>query len=100
KVAFIDRGLCGFAIKAANAAGEGAVGVIIANITAAQGAAINMGTTDPPCPAPPSPNPLGGCTIGALSLSFNDGQAWRSTLALGTVNARMKRDPVVLRDGS
>jgi len=98
KIAFIDRGLCGFAIKAANAAAEGAVGVVIANITAAQGAAINMATTNPPCPAQPASS-FGGCTVGTLSLSFDDGQAWRATLALGTVNATLKRD-ANFRDGS
>ncbi len=58
-----------------------------------------MATTDPPCPAQPG-NPLGGCTAGTLSLNFADGEAWRSTLAAGTVIARLKRDPVIFRDGS
>jgi large repetitive protein len=107
KIAFIDRGGAGgncaqgFAGKTANAAAAGAVGVIIANVATSGNPTIapGMGTTNPPCPAQPG-NPLGGCTIGALSLNFADGESFRNTLALGTVNARLKRDPVVSRDGS
>ncbi len=96
KIAFIDRGgaggTCGggFVQKALNAQNAGAVGAIIANISTsgAPTVAPNMGGV----------NPL--VTIGTLSLNFLDGEAWRTTLALGTVNARLKRDPVVQRDGS
>lgn len=45
KVAIIDRGVCGFAVKAKNAQNAGAVGVIIANNAA--GAAPGLGGADP-----------------------------------------------------
>lgn len=45
KVAVIDRGVCGFAVKAKNAQNAGAVGVIIANNAA--GAAPGLGGADP-----------------------------------------------------
>ena len=105
KIAFIDRGgaTCpaGFAGKTANAAAAGAVGVIIANVASSGTPTVapNMATTNPPCPAQPSAS-FGACTIGTLSLNFADGGAWRAALASGTVNARMKRDPVIARDGS
>lgn len=44
KVAIIDRGVCGFAVKAKNAQNAGAIGVIIANNAA--GAAPGLGGTD------------------------------------------------------
>lgn len=105
KIVFIDRGgaTCpaGFAGKTANASTAGAVGVIIANVATSgnRDIAPNMGTTNPPCPAQPG-NPLGGCTVGTLSLNFADGEAWRAALASGTVTARLKRDLVIQRDGS
>jgi hypothetical protein len=104
KIAFVDRGgacAAGFSTKDSNAAAAGAVGVIIANVSSSAfpGTAPNMGATNPPCPAQPSAS-FGSCTIPALSLNFSDGEAWRSALALGAVNARMKRDPVIQRDGS
>ncbi|SEL83782.1 PA domain-containing protein [Roseateles sp. YR242] len=45
KVAIIDRGVCGFAVKAKNAQNAGAIGVIIANNTG--GAAPGLGGSDP-----------------------------------------------------
>jgi hypothetical protein len=45
KVAIIDRGVCGFAVKAKNAQNAGAIGVIIANNAA--GAAPGLGGSDP-----------------------------------------------------
>lgn len=45
KVAIIDRGVCGFAVKAKNAQNAGAIGVIIANNAA--GAAPSLGGSDP-----------------------------------------------------
>jgi hypothetical protein len=103
-IAFVDRGgacAAGFSTKGANAAAAGAVGVIIANVStsASREIAPNMGATDPPCPAQPAPS-FGGCTSPALSLGFTDGEHFRAALLAGTVNARMKRDPVILRDGS
>jgi hypothetical protein len=96
KIAFVDRGgvggTCGggFVQKALNAQNAGAVGIIIANVASSgnPGVAPGMGGVN------------AAVTIGALSLNFADGEAWRSTLAAGTVNANMKRDTVVGRDGS
>ena len=45
KVAMIDRGTCGFAVKAKNAQNAGAIGVIIVNNVA--GAAPGLGGSDP-----------------------------------------------------
>lgn len=44
KIAMIDRGVCGFAVKVKNAQNAGAIGVIIANNVAGT---INMGGVDP-----------------------------------------------------
>lgn len=66
-VALINRGVCGFAVKALNAQDAGAVGVVICNNdTAMPDAVIAMGGSD-------------GCelTIPAVMLSFNDCQALR-----------------------
>jgi large repetitive protein len=107
KIAFIDRGgvggICatqGFSGKTASAAAAGAVGVIIANVSTSGNPTIapNMAATNPPCPAQPASS-LGGCTIGTLSLNVSDGEAWRTAIAAGTVNATLKRD-ANFRDGS
>lgn len=45
KIAFVDRGFCGFAVKVKNAQLAGAKGVIVGN-NAAGGAAIGLGGTD------------------------------------------------------
>lgn len=61
KIAFVDRGTCGFAVKAKNAQLAGATGVIIGNNQA--GGAIGLGGTDPTI------------TIPAISVSQADGTA-------------------------
>ena len=61
KIAFVDRGACGFVVKAANAQAAGATGVIIGNNQA--GGAIGLGGSDP------------AVTIPAISVSQADGTA-------------------------
>lgn len=61
KIAFVDRGTCGFAVKAKNAQLAGAKGVIIGNNQA--GGAIGLGGTD------------ATVTIPAISVSQADGAA-------------------------
>ncbi len=94
KIAFIDRGgpcAGGFLQKAQNAAANGAVGVVIANIATSLNPTIapgmgGVGTVTP--------------LIGALSLNLANGNLFRDQFGLGaTVNARMFRPLVILRDG-
>jgi hypothetical protein len=83
-IALIDRGTCGFAVKAANAQAAGASGVIIANI--APGSAPAMGGVDP------------SIVIPAVSVVLADGNAIRAALAGGsTVTGAMLLDLTVLR---
>ncbi|MEM7282818.1 MAG: M36 family metallopeptidase, partial [Pseudomonadota bacterium] len=77
-VAFIDRGECFFADKAANAQAAGAIAVLIANNNPGEGV-LNMGAPD----NPPVVN------IPLLLVSFEDGQAFRN--AAGPVNVRLRR---------
>lgn len=81
KIAFIERGTCGFGIKAANAELAGAVGVIIGNNQGGN-AVINMAVT-------------AGVTntIPTLSVSQNNGTAIKAQLG-GTVNLSMVRGGV------
>lgn len=66
KVAIIDRGVCGFAVKAKNAQNAGAIGVIIANNTG--GAAPGLGGSDPTVVIP------------TISVSQTDGATLRSAI--------------------
>ena len=78
KIALVDRGTCGFEIKARNAQANGAVGVIVANNTAG---IINMAGDALPDP-----------TIPSLSILQTDGNAIKGQLAIPTtVNATMAR---------
>lgn len=70
KVAVIDRGTCGFAVKAKNAQNAGAVGVIIANNAA--GAAPGLGGTD------------ASVVIPTISVSQADGVKLRSAITAST----------------
>jgi Zn-dependent metalloprotease len=80
KIALVDRGVCGFSIKAHNALLNGAVGVIVANNVAVP-AVLNMGVTAGFVPEIP-----------ALMISQSDGNAIKTQLALPTaVNATMSR---------
>lgn len=64
KIAFVDRGTCGFVVKALNAQAAGATGVIIGNNQA--GGAIGLGGSDPTV------------TIPAISVSQADGSALKA----------------------
>jgi Zn-dependent metalloprotease len=79
KIAFVDRGSCGFSVKAQNAEAAGAIAVIIGN-NQGGAAVLNMaataGTTN---------------TVPSLSVSQNDGTAIKAQLALGTVTATLVR---------
>jgi Zn-dependent metalloprotease len=77
KIAFMDRGICGFAVKAKNAQLNGAIGVIIGNNAA--GAAPGMGGTD------------ATITIPSLSVSQADGTAIKAQLGVNTVTASLVR---------
>ncbi len=76
KIAFIDRGTCGFAVKAKNAQLNGAVAVIIGNNTGGTAVA-NMAGVD------------ATITIPSLSVTQNDGTAIKAQTA--TVNASLSR---------
>jgi Zn-dependent metalloprotease len=79
KIAIIDRGVCGFAIKVKNAQVNEAIGVIIANNQGGT-AIVNMAGADPTI------------TIPAVSVSQNNGTAIKAQLALPTtVNATISR---------
>lgn len=67
QIVVIDRGTCGFTVKTKNAQNAGAIGVIIANNVAGAGS-IAMGGTD------------ATVTIGALSVSMEDGTAIKAAL--------------------
>jgi len=94
KIAFIDRGgPCpgGFLTKAQNAAANGAVGVIIANI-----ATSNNPTAAPGMGGVGVVSPL----IGVLSLNLANGNLFRAQFGLDTVNATLSRPAVINRDGT
>jgi PA domain len=67
KIALVDRGACGFAVKAKNVQNAGAIGIIIANNAA--GTAPGLGGTDPTVVIP------------ASSVSLTDGNALKVQLA-------------------
>ena len=95
KIAFIDRGgpcAGGFAQKFQNAVANGAIGVLIANISTSvnPGVAPGMGGTS-----------AVGPTVGALSLNFASGEAFRAQFTAGTtVNVTMSRPNALQRDGT
>jgi len=65
RVALVNRGTCGFAVKALNAQNAGARAVIIANNVAGAGA-IGLGGTDP------------AATVATIGISLEDGAAIRA----------------------
>jgi hypothetical protein len=76
KIALVDRGLCGFVVKSANAQAAGAVGVIVAN-NVAEG-------------FPGMGGVLPGATI--VGVTQATGNALKSDLGLGAVNATILAD--------
>jgi hypothetical protein len=77
KIALIERGFCGFALKARNATNAGAIGVIIYNNVANAAAAPPGMGNDPPA------NNGAFVTIPTASLSRNDGLAIIAQLGTG-----------------
>jgi Zn-dependent metalloprotease len=77
KIAFIDRGTCGFAVKVKNAQLNGAIATIIGNNAA--GAAPGLGGAD------------ATITIPTLSVSQSDGAAIKAQLGMNTVTATLAR---------
>lgn len=87
KIAVVDRGTCGFAVKVRNAQLNGAVGVVVVNNTAG---VIDMSNASPP---------FTDITIPAVMVSLNDGARIKSGLpgVVGGVafdpNAMVGADP-------
>lgn len=77
KVVIVDRGSCGFVVKAANAQAAGASGVIIANNQTT--GAIGLGGSDP------------AVTVPTISISLDDGNAIKA--ALPGVSVEFFTDP-------
>ena len=78
KIAFINRGTCGFQNKANAAEAAGAIGVIIANVSSSASPTVapGMGATDG-APA---------VGIGSVSLNLADGNTVRNAITAGTTN--------------
>ena len=83
KIALMDRSAsCTMATQSANAQANGAIGVIIANNVAG--------------PEPPLRGAAPTVTIPVTSVSLNDGNAIKTALGGGTVNATLSLDPTKL----
>lgn len=78
-IALIDRGLCGFTVKAAAAQAAGAIAVIIAN---------NVASSTPPALGGSDPS----ITIPVVSVTLADGNAIKAELG-GGVNVTIALDP-------
>ncbi len=91
KIAFINRGTCGFVTKVEAAQAAGAIGVIIGNVATSGAAATppGMGGT-----------PVGTVTIPSLSLAVASADSFRTALAAGAVTATLSRPTVTDRDGA
>jgi hypothetical protein len=70
KVAFINRGVCGFEFKARNAQGAGAAAVIIGNVASSGNPGTAPGMADDPT--------ITDTTVPTLSLNLNDANAIRA----------------------
>jgi hypothetical protein len=94
KIAFIDRGgpcASGFVTKFQNAVANGAIGVIIANISSSANPTIAPGLGGTSAAGP---------TVGVLSLNLADGDLFRVQFGIATVNVTMFRPVVINRDGT
>ena len=87
KIALVDRGFCGFIVKAANLSAAGAVGMIVANNAPNVAPPGLGGGTDPALPA-------------TLSVTQETGVALRAQILSGPTTATMYRLSSVERDGS
>jgi hypothetical protein len=91
KIAFMNRGTCGFAIKAANAQAAGAIGVVIADNAA--GPVVDMaGSGNRPFDL--------AITIPAGRVTLATGDIIRNALNAGTVNGVIGADPNSVRRGT
>lgn len=84
-IALIDRGSCGFVVKAANAQANGAIGVLVANNV--PGPPPGLGGVDPTVTTP------------TFGISQDDGSRIKNTLTTDPVNMTMHRFTDVNRDG-
>ena len=82
KIGLVDRGTCGFAIKAKNLQNAGAVAVLIAD-NAAGSPPAGMSGVDPTI------------TIPSVRISLDNGNALKAALASGTVNVTLGVNPTV-----
>ncbi len=86
KIAFVNRGTCGFEFKALNAQNAGATGVLIGNVATSSAPETAPGMAD---------DPTLTATVPTLSVNLADGNALRAALpggvnaALGTVPGRL-----------
>ncbi len=90
QIVVVDRGTCGFSVKAATAEAAGAAGVIIANVAASANPTVAPGMALTAGQQPP--------TIPAFSVNLADGNTLRAAVAAGPVTGGMTRT-TTLRDG-
>ncbi len=84
-IALVDRGTCGFVVKAANAQANGAIGVLVANNV--PGPPPGLGGVDPAVTTP------------TFGISQDDGVRIKNALTTDPVNMTMHRFTGVNRDG-
>jgi hypothetical protein len=82
KIALLDRGTCGFAIKVKNAQDAGAIGVVVAD-NAPGSPPAGMAGVDPTI------------TIPSARVTLSDGNQLKAALAAGTVNVTLGVNPNV-----
>jgi hypothetical protein len=96
KIAFIDRGTCGFAVKAGNAQTAGAIGIVIGNVA------------ETPSPTTRSTMACLGAVCSNLEKSLPpsmlvaepDSDTLRAEVTSGGVHANIRRDAAPDRDGA
>src|SRR5262249_36675370 len=96
RIAFINRGTCGFAAKAQNAKTAGAIGVIIGNVadSASPNSYVRMGCASATCTTAEQQ------LIPALQMPLVTADRFRAQLASGTLHLTLRRDAGVDRDGA
>ncbi|MET3928482.1 hypothetical protein ABIE51_000369 [Lysobacter sp. OAE881] len=81
KIALVDRGTCGFVVKAANVQAAGGIGMVVAD---------NVAGSPPPDLGGSDPN----ITIPAIRITLADGNTFKANLP---VNVTFQVDPVLLQ---
>jgi hypothetical protein len=96
KIAFINRGTCNFAVKAANAKAAGALAVIVGNVAESPDPTsyVRMGCASTTCTAAEA------ALIPALHVPLETANALRAQLAAGALRVTLRRDAGIDRDGS